>query len=108
MPAPAQQDPSVRGPFDVTGGVDGPIVKNKTFFFGIWDNCVLSTVVTDSMGRFEFSNVGAAEYVVSAQRDRFSAPPANVSQKCFSNWWWGTRSDQVLEWVEPRSTTDRR
>lgn len=80
MPAPAQQDPSVRGPFDVTGGVDGPIVKNKTFFFGIWDNCVLSTVVTDSMGRFEFSNVGAAEYVVSAQRDGFSGPAASVSQ----------------------------
>jgi hypothetical protein len=75
---PSPQDPSRRAPFDDTVHVAGPIVRNKTFFFGIWD-CVRSTVVTDSMGNFEFSNVEPGEYAVRAQREGFLAPAADVS-----------------------------
>ena len=66
-------------PFDDTVRVDGPIVRNKTHFFAIWDNCVLSTVVTDSMGHFEFSNVAPGEYAVRAQREGFSGPNTDIS-----------------------------
>jgi hypothetical protein len=60
--------------------VDGPIIRNKTFFFGIWDNCVPSTVVTDSQGRFEFSNVAVGEYAVRAQREGFTGTGGDISQ----------------------------
>jgi hypothetical protein len=73
------QDSPARGFFEETVHIDGPIVRNKAFFYGIWDNCVLSTVVTDSMGRFEFSNVAAGEYAVRAQREGFLGPAADFS-----------------------------
>jgi hypothetical protein len=73
------QAPPARGFFEDIVQIDGPIVRNKAFFYGIWDNCVHSTVVTDSMGRFEFSNVAAGEYAVRALREGFSGPAADFS-----------------------------
>ena len=76
---PSQEKKAPGVPFDDTVQVVGPIIKNKTFFFGIWNNCVLSTVVTDSMGHFEFSNVAPGEYAVRAQREGFSGPNTDIA-----------------------------
>ena len=51
-----------------------PIVRNKTFFFAVWDRVVCQArpgVKTDSMGRFQFSSVSPGEYVLTAEREGY-------------------------------------
>ena len=67
----------------------GPILRNKTFFYTIWDNtiarsrarvlCSSPSVRTDSSGRFQFANVAAGEYTAIAEREGYGAPPSNPS-----------------------------
>lgn len=52
-----------------------PIIRNKTFFFAVWDRVVCqarSGIKTDSMGRFQFSNVSPGEYVLTAEREGYA------------------------------------
>jgi len=52
-----------------------PIIRNKTFFLAVWDRVVCqarSGIRTDSMGRFQFSNVSPGEYVLTAEREGYA------------------------------------
>jgi hypothetical protein len=55
------------------GAAPAPIIRNKTFFFALWDaaRCQQGGIKTDSMGRFEFRNVAAGQYVLSAEREGY-------------------------------------
>jgi hypothetical protein len=93
--ANATSDGARKIPFDDVVHVDGPVIRNKVFFFALFDaqtrGCTSPEVVTDSMGRFEFSNVAPGEYTVRAVREGFSGPlsPAAVDSgifRYFSGW----------------------
>jgi hypothetical protein len=71
-------DAATRAPFDDTVFVDAPVRRQKAFFFAHFSQppkgCTPTTVMTNSMGRFEFSNLAAGEYAVRAEREGFSGP----------------------------------
>ena len=77
--------------FNATGEVPaggqpetGRIVRNKAFFFALWDDatCNGETMKTDPAGRFEFSNVKPGDYMVTAEKDGYiTAPNATASDK---------------------------
>jgi hypothetical protein len=75
-PAPQEDQAKTNNPGEAPSG---PIIRNKTFFFALWDQTVCqerASVVTDSSGRFQFPNVGLGEYVVTAEREGFAAASA--------------------------------
>ena len=66
---------------EVNDWVGGRIIKNKTFFFALWDTarCNNASVTTDSSGRFQFSNLAAGEYTVVVEREGYFGPVANAA-----------------------------
>ena len=60
---------------------DATVRRNKAYFFAVWDRslCNTSSVKTDSNGRFQFSNVAAGQYTVTAEREGHGGPPPSSS-----------------------------
>jgi hypothetical protein len=67
----------------------GPIVRNKTFFYALWDGALAcaraSQIKTDATGRFQLADVPPGDYVVRAQLEGYFGPAANGTYPAFAS-----------------------
>jgi len=68
---------------------NGPIIRNKTFFFALWDGVLclspLASAKTDAAGRFQLKGLPPGEYAVSAQLDGYFGQAANGTYPQFAS-----------------------
>jgi hypothetical protein len=66
-------------PVLVTPDGAGPIIKNKTFFFSLFDSACRNpmTSTTDSAGRFRFADQASGEYTIRVEGEGYFGSPAN-------------------------------
>jgi hypothetical protein len=84
---------------------DGPAQRNKAYFFALWDGAAgpssTPRTMTDSTGRFQFSNVAAGNYTISAEAEGYfgaSSPTASGDAAAgggIYRYWSGWHSVQV-------------